>query len=46
MENLNDYSIYVNAAYIVTGLVLSALMMVVVVKYLVIRSKNKNEKSA
>ena len=46
MENLNDYSNYVFAAYALAIVAKSGLMAFIVVKYLLIKSKNKNEKSA
>jgi len=46
MENLNDYSNYVFAAYGLAAFAMSSLMLFVVVKYWSIKSKNKNEKSA
>lgn len=41
-----DYSNFVNAAYLIAGLVLLGLMAFVVIKYLTVKSKVKNEKSA
>jgi hypothetical protein len=46
MENLPDYSKYVNAAYLVAGLCLSILMLFVVTNFFRVKSKIKNEKSA
>ena len=46
MENLHDYSNYISAAYMVAALAMSALMLIVVVKYFMTKSKSQNEKSA
>ncbi len=46
MENLNDYSNYVVVAYAVATLAMTGLMLFVGAKYLSIKSKIKNEKSA
>jgi len=46
MENLIDYSKYVNAAYLITSLFLSVLMLFIVTNFFRVKSKIKNEKSA
>jgi len=46
MENLSDYSNYVIAAYFLSSLALSCLMMIFLTKYFIAKSKIKNEKSA
>ncbi len=45
MENIVDYSNYVVAAYVVVGLIFSALMGYVLVKYFRLKSSVKNDKS-
>ena len=42
MENLTDYSSYVNAAYLVASLGLGALFVVTLLKYHRLKSKLQN----
>jgi len=44
MENLADYSFFVSASYAFAGAALTLLGIVVLVKYLMLKSKSKNGK--
>lgn len=41
MENLNDYSYYVNAAYLFTTVVLGGFLVVTLLRYYRVKSKLK-----
>ncbi|MDX2083551.1 MAG: hypothetical protein SFV53_06165 [Rickettsiales bacterium] len=45
MENLADYSNYVKVAYIISALVIIALMAFVMIKYFSLSKKNDHKKS-
>jgi len=44
MQNLTDYSQFVDAAYSIAGIMLTLLFVFVVRKYLALKSKIKNAK--